>query len=122
MKKLSMAFICLFFSISLLAQISKNTSSIREEKQPFKDSSLIKLSIQLYPNPSSNWVFIKHPLVTKKDAQILITDMAGNVLQKIVSKTQTSQTIINISHLQTGIYVITWMNGIETGTARLSKE
>jgi len=87
-------------------------------------NNIVRVSkfIQLYPNPSSSWVFIKHPLVTKKDAQILITDIAGNVLQKIVTKIQSQETIINISHLPTGVYLVTWMNGNETGSARLSKE
>ena len=92
-------------------------------KNPFStDTIRSTITIQLYPNPSSSWVFIKHPIVTTKLAQIVVSNFKGNVIQKINTKPQSQQTIINISHLPTGMYLITWVNGNETATARLNKE
>lgn len=122
MKPLPMGILSLFLHLHLLAEGSSFQLPLPKGYTILVDTILKPVSIHLYPNPSSNWLFIKHPLVTKKDAQILITDIAGNVFQKIVFKTQSLQTIINISHLPAGIYLVTWANGVERATARLSKE
>jgi FG-GAP-like repeat/Secretion system C-terminal sorting domain/IPT/TIG domain len=81
----------------------------------------ISSSIEIYPNPSSNWAFIKHPMINKKGAQLVVTDLNGKQVLKAEVKTQTVQSIININQLQPGVYFVTWSNGLETGTVRLRK-
>lgn len=86
-------------------------------------SSVIDITSQLslYPNPSSNWAFIKHPSINKKGVQLTITDISGKLVMKTEVKPQTVQTILNISQLQPGVYFVNWSNGNERGTLRLRK-
>jgi FG-GAP-like repeat/Secretion system C-terminal sorting domain/IPT/TIG domain len=86
-------------------------------------SSRVDVSEQLsiYPNPSSSWAFIKHPSVNKKGVQLIITDVSGKQVLKSEVKTQTIQSILNISQLQTGVYFITWNNGNERGSVKFQK-
>lgn len=122
MKPLSLAILCLLLFTNLHATSYPFLQIKPIEKALGFDTIPTLVSVSLYPNPSSNWVFIKHPLVTKKDALIVITDFSGNLIQKIIAKNLSTQTIINIGHLPTGVYLVTWINGVERGTARLSKE
>ncbi len=122
MKQLSLAILSLFIYFHLNAKTSLFSCLNLTETIVFIDTIRSPISIQLYPNPSSNWLFIKHPLITKKQSQIVITNLSGNPIQKISTKLQSQQTIINISHLPTGMYLVIWLNGVETVTARLSKE
>lgn len=122
MKQLSLAILSLFIYLHLQAKTSSFSCLNLTESIVFIDTIRSPISIQLYPNPSSNWLFIKHPMVTKKQSQIVITNLSGNPIQKISAKLKSQQTIINISHLPTGMYLVIWMNGVETATARLSKE
>ncbi|WP_407525438.1 T9SS type A sorting domain-containing protein [Lacibacter sp. MH-610] len=77
--------------------------------------------LKVYPNPSSNWLFVTHPSVSKKGVQLTITDINGKLVMKTDIKPQTVQTILNISQLQAGVYFVSWNNGNETGTLRLRK-
>ncbi|HEX4957692.1 MAG TPA: T9SS type A sorting domain-containing protein [Lacibacter sp.] len=81
----------------------------------------VSSKLKLYPNPSSNWVFVTHPSVSKKGIQLTITDFSGKLIMKTDVKPQTVQTILNISQLQAGVYFVSWSNGNETGTLRLRK-
>lgn len=97
-------------------QLSINTvSSLRENRIDITNS------LELYPNPSSGWTFIKHPAVNKKGVQLTVTDINGKLIMKTDVKPQTVQTILNISQLQPGVYFVMWSNGNETGTLRLRK-
>ncbi len=122
MKQLSLAILSLFIYFHVHAKTASFSCLKLTESIAFIDTIRSPISIQLYPNPSSNWLFIKHPMVTNKQAHIIITTLSGNLVQKINTKPQSQQTIINISHLPTGMYLVTWINGVEAGTARLSKE
>ncbi|MBS4064860.1 MAG: T9SS type A sorting domain-containing protein [Chitinophagaceae bacterium] len=77
--------------------------------------------LKVYPNPSSNWLFVTHPVINRRGVQLLISDMNGKTVLKADVKIQTMQSILNISSLITGVYVITWSNGNERGTAMLQK-
>jgi hypothetical protein len=77
--------------------------------------------LKIYPNPSSNWLFVTHPVISKKGVQLLVSDMNGKTVLKADVKTQTMQSILNISSLLAGVYIITWSNGYERGTAMVRK-
>lgn len=95
-------------------QLSINTTSA------VRNTVDVSSLLSVYPNPSSNWAFIKHP-TSLKGGEIRISDITGKLIQKVEAKNQIQQTIINISHLQAGFYFITWQNGKETGTLKLQK-
>jgi FG-GAP-like repeat/Secretion system C-terminal sorting domain/IPT/TIG domain len=96
-------------------QLSINTTSA------IRNTIDISSSLDVYPNPSSNWAFIKHPAINKKGAHLVVTDMSGKQALIAEVKTQTAQSILNISQLQPGMYFVTWSNGNERGTVRLRK-
>lgn len=77
--------------------------------------------LKVYPNPSSNWLFVTHPAVSKKGVQLLIADLNGKTILKAEVKTEAVQSILNISSLTSGTYVLLWNNGIERGTAMIRK-
>lgn len=81
----------------------------------------ISSKLKVYPNPSSNWLFISHPVIAQKGAQIRIADMSGKTVMKADVKTKTMQSILNISSLLAGVYVVNWTNGNERGTVMLQK-
>ena len=61
-------------------------------------NTINKNNINLYPNPSSNFISIKTPLIVE---QVLFYDMSGKF---IFSSTETSN--IPISHLKDGMYLV----------------
>lgn len=67
-----------------------------------------KTEILLYPNPASEMIFIKSPLLTKL---VQVSDTSGKILIKAA---QTNQ--INVQQLPTGVYFvkITTVNGSES--------
>lgn len=81
----------------------------------------ISSKLKVYPNPSSSWLFVQHPEVIKKGTQLILTDYTGKLVLRVDVKAQTQNTIINISSLQAGYYILTWKNETETGAAKILK-
>ncbi|MBP6686716.1 MAG: VCBS repeat-containing protein [Lacibacter sp.] len=107
--------------------LTGNTSFFKNELNINTTSAVrnitdITLSLEVYPNPSTNWAFIKHPMANKKGIYLVVTDISGKQVLKTEVKTQTVQSTFNISQLQPGVYFVTWNNGNETGTVRLHKK
>ncbi len=107
--------------------LTGNTSFFKNELNINTTSAVrnitdITLSLEVYPNPSTNWAFIKHPMANKKGIYLVVTDISGKQVLKTEVKTQTVQSTFNISQLQPGVYFVTWSNGNETGTVRLHKK
>lgn len=81
----------------------------------------ISNKLKVYPNPASSWLFVNHPEIMKKGTQLILTDLSGKQILRVDVKIQTQNTIINLSSLQSGYYILTWKNENETGTAKLLK-
>lgn len=81
----------------------------------------ISNKLKVYPNPSSSWLFVQHPEITKKGTQLILTDFTGKLVLKVDVKVQTQNTIINISSLQAGYYILNWKNESETGAIKILK-
>lgn len=81
----------------------------------------ISAKLKVYPNPSSNWLFVTHPVISKKGVQLFVADLNGKTVLKVDVKTETMQSIINISSLMAGTYVVIWSNGNERGKALIRK-
>ncbi len=78
--------------------------------------------MKLYPNPSSNWMFINHPAATAKTAQLKIIDLTGVTMLVVMVRNKAEQTIINASGLSAGNYLLVFNNGAERGILKFRKE
>lgn len=110
--------LCTITCIASAQIINGDSNSIVKPNKPIND---ISNKLKLYPNPSSNWLFIQHPETAQKGTYIIIIDYTGKPILKIDVKMQTQNTIINLSSLQAGYYVVTWKSEHETGTAKFLK-
>jgi hypothetical protein len=112
--------------LSIILCVAMFSASAQEQKV---DSTIaaqptivdVSGKLKIYPNPSSNWLFITHPVVSKKGTQIIITDVNGKTALKADVKTETSQSIFNISSLTSGIYYVIWSGSFERGRAVIIK-
>ncbi len=77
--------------------------------------------LSVYPNPSSDRIVITHP-VANKPASISITNINGITVYQTKVKHQSSETVIDISKLNTGVYVLSWKSGNENGNIKLTKK
>ncbi|HMZ88140.1 MAG TPA: PKD domain-containing protein, partial [Chitinophagales bacterium] len=85
------------------------------------ETETITADFSVTPNPFSDQITIEIPsaVSSSPNAEISIFDLAGNILlTQIISAPQTT---INTSQLPTGIYVLSYHNGLEFGTAKLVK-
>lgn len=94
-----------------------NINTVSAVRNQVDVSSVLKV----YPNPVIDRATISHPLVKKKTVTIVIKDMNGNTVYSSEAKLQSRQTVIQISHLQPGAYLLTWYNDNERGTLQLQK-
>ena len=82
------------------------------------DISRSNRSIQIYPNPANDKIFIELP--DFKNTSIAINRIDGQLMQKI--SLQAEKTKIDISNLSKGIYFIQVTNGRETVVRKLIKQ
>jgi hypothetical protein len=95
-----------FFSLNLSAQ------DVKQQPKP-QETSVIE-GLNLYPNPVSNG---KVYISTKNDSEkeIIIFDLLGKkVLQTLMSSKE-----LNISNLNSGVYIIKINEGTATATRKL---
>ena len=77
------------------------------------------LMTNIYPNPSKNLVTISVDAIAwEKDIHIAIFDMTGRLL--IEEKTITTETILDISHLNEGFYLVKTENAGAISTTKLA--
>jgi hypothetical protein len=85
----------------------------------FRYSTIVRLnlerniSLKAYPSPARGLVTIEHPVTNKGILSITTTD--GRVVKQIDVKPELNQTVINVSNLKAGLYIIRFING--TGPA-----
>jgi hypothetical protein len=92
-----------------------------------KYSTIIRLSIErnmgirAYPSPAKDLVTIEHKV--NAGGKLSITTSDGRVIRQIDTKPDLSQTVINISNLKAGLYIVrfAYSNG-ETETVKFIKE
>ena len=66
--------------------------------------------LEINPNPASGLIVVKHPLISK-NSEIVIIDIYGRMVKKMVLKYNTKQTEINVSDMNSGIYQVIWSDG-----------
>jgi hypothetical protein len=93
----------------------------------FRYSTIVRLnlerniSLKVYPSPARGLVTIEHPVTNKGSLRITTTD--GRVVKQIDVKPELNQTVINISNLKAGLYIIRFINGTgPTENVKLIKE
>lgn len=93
----------------------------------FKYSTIVKLnlnrsiSLRAYPSPSNGLVTIEHSMTAKGTLSITTTD--GLLVKQIDVKPGLNQTIINVSNLKAGLYIVRFVNGSgQAETTKLVKE
>lgn len=94
----------------------------------FKYSTIVRLNLDIsnlglraYPSPARDLVTIEHGVTTK--GRLSITAADGRVIRQIDIKPDLSQTVINVSNLKAGLYIIRFANGNgQTETTKLIKE
>jgi hypothetical protein len=93
----------------------------------FKYSTIVRLNLDVnfglkaYPSPARDLVTIEHGITSK--GKLTITTSDGRVIRQIDIKPELSQTVINVSNLKVGLYIIRFANGNgQTETTKLIKE
>jgi hypothetical protein len=75
-------------------------------------------SFALYPNPASTYVIWQHP-VTDHATHLQVVDISGRVVQQVLIGKAVSQTTVNVSGLNTGVYKLVWIDGKKKMTRTL---
>jgi hypothetical protein len=93
----------------------------------FKYSTIVRLDLDIsfglraFPSPARDLVTIEHGVTSNGRLSITATD--GRVIRQIDIKPDLSQTVINISNLKAGLYIVRFVNGKgQTETTKLIKE
>lgn len=93
----------------------------------YKYSTIVRLNLDIsfglraYPSPAKDLVTIEHAITSKGRLTITTTD--GRIIKQIDIKPNLSQSVINISSLKAGLYIVRFVNGnSQTETTRLIKE
>jgi hypothetical protein len=79
-----------------------NCSGMRKKNQDSKDSASVLLSLQISPNPASDYLEIENFMMGD---EIEIYDMLGRIII-IINETKESSLRIDISNLPSGIYMV----------------
>jgi len=82
--------------------------------------SAAKLTVSLYPNPSSDNVFMTHPATS--GATIKIYNASGVVVLHTQTSANSQQSKLNIQSLVNGIYFVVWQNGTDKISMPLAKK
>ena len=76
------------------------------------------LTTKVYPNPTNNEVTISvNTIAWENDIHIAILDMTGRILMQ--EKTTSSETTLNVSHLNEGYYFVRTENAGSISTTKL---
>jgi hypothetical protein len=67
-------------------------------------------ALSAYPNPSGDFVLIKHPVLDMASV-IKIIDLAGKVVKTIHVQPNVGETRIDIRELKQGLYEVAWFDG-----------
>lgn len=93
----------------------------------FKYSVIVKLnlnrsaSLRVYPSPAKDKVTIEHAMTAKGSLSIATAD--GRIVKQIDLKPELNQTIIDVSGLKAGLYIVRFVNaGGQAETTKLIKE
>jgi hypothetical protein len=93
----------------------------------FRYSTIVKLnlsnnfSLRAYPSPARDEVTIEHASTNK--GTLSVTTMDGRILKQVDLRLELNQTIINLSGLKAGLYVVRFVNADgKTETTKLIKE
>lgn len=80
-----------------------------------KNSVLVDTNINIYPNPSKDFVYINNEYYNNLYIDIL--DITGSLIKSIVISNGQNQ--VNVSDLQSGIYLIKYLNKSQIYTKKL---
>lgn len=67
-------------------------------------------SVALYPNPASGYVVWRQP-ATNHNTRLQVIDLYGRIIKTITLGKNTTQTIIPVSGLPSGMYKLSWVDG-----------
>lgn len=76
--------------------------------------------VEAYPNPIQDMLHIRISGTLQGNAQILITDVAGKLIQSIPMKE--NQIEVDMRNLSSGVYLIKYVDDARMQTLRISKE
>ncbi|MBC8048441.1 MAG: T9SS type A sorting domain-containing protein, partial [Fimbriimonadaceae bacterium] len=80
-----------------------NVISLTPQKQPSVTS------FKIYPNPAVSFVSVESSSASKIFTAVQVTDMLGNVILSStdISATTPVKTTLDVSNMQTGMYIVT---------------
>lgn len=93
----------------------------------FKYSTIVKLNLnrsitlKAYPSPARDQVTIEHAMTAKGTLSITTAD--GRIIKQVDTRPELNQTIINVSALKAGLYIVRFVNADgQAETTKLIKQ
>ncbi|MEZ4980430.1 MAG: T9SS type A sorting domain-containing protein [Saprospiraceae bacterium] len=84
------------------------------------DAQSVSPDVNLYPNPTANWLYIDLADYSSENGEVSIFDSKGMTVMRIPFNANESQTLeINVASLPTGMYYARIMNGQKAITQKL---
>ena len=116
-----------FTDMNAVKQVIYYRLKIVEKDGSFNYSKIVvlnnqtKSSINIFPNPAKNQIAITHSTTTENGI-VLVTDLLGkNIITQKVNA-NTNQTLINITALKAGVYVVKFLNGTTENSLQFIKQ
>ncbi|HRI21043.1 MAG TPA: T9SS type A sorting domain-containing protein, partial [Panacibacter sp.] len=105
-----------FNKISVLKNIMQPAASISLQSLPAEGQADAKqVSLQIFPNPASEYVTVQHP-ASGNSGHIKLVDLMGKVIKVITADKDALQTNMGLKGLLPGSYIIIWSDGKNTGS------
>ena len=96
------------------AGLDCNAARIDDQNQTISIENQNRLDISIYPNPTSDWVYIEGNFTQLK---VVVYDLLG---KQLINKFITNH--LDLSHLEKGIYILQFSDGMKLSTQKIVKK
>lgn len=98
----------------------------KDSKFTLSDLKLVKIEVlanvvSVFPNPTANWATINHEALAA-NTLITVVDLQGNKRLSVTAKKGDTSTKIDLTHLPSGLYLISLANGDKLQTLKVVKK
>jgi pectinesterase len=84
-------------------------------------SSLVATNLAAYPNPTQNRLMVPH-LAASREARVTVFSTTGAKVAAFTAQPGTTETSVDLSTLDKGLYLVEYADGVQRSSARIVKE